>query len=101
MSFKPPLALVDFWAEWCGPCKALAPKLEEVAEEMQSQLKVFKINVEKETQMARQYGVKGIPTLILFKAGANVDQLVGNVSKENILDMVKSTFNPATYLKRC
>lgn len=81
--------LVDFWAEWCGPCRALAPKLEEVATELDGQMKVLKINVDENTNVPAQYGVRGIPTMILFKAGKQVDQIVGNHPKENILALVK------------
>ena len=80
--------LVDFWAEWCGPCRALAPKLEEISDELQSQLKVLKINIDENPQAPAKYGVRGIPTMILFKDGKEVDQIVGNQSKENIVALV-------------
>lgn len=81
--------LVDFWAEWCGPCKALGPKLEEIAGEMTGKIKIAKINVDENPGMPAKYGVRGIPTLILFKDGKEVDQIVGNHPKENIVALLK------------
>ncbi len=81
--------LVDFWAEWCGPCKALGPKLEEIAGEMTDKVKIAKINVDENPTMPAKYGVRGIPTLILFKDGKEVDQIVGNHPKENIVALLQ------------
>lgn len=80
--------LVDFWAEWCGPCRALAPKLEEIAGEMQDKVKILKINVDENPTMPARYGVRGIPCMILFKGGQEVEQIVGNLPKENIVSML-------------
>src|SRR6187402_1201090 len=76
--------LVDFWAEWCGPCRALAPKLEEVATQFNGKIKVVKLNIDENPEAPAKYGVKGIPTMILFKEGQNIDQIVGNHPVENI-----------------
>jgi thioredoxin 1 len=80
--------LVDFWAEWCGPCKALAPKLQEVAQEMDGKVKIMKINVDENRDQATKFGVRGIPTMIIFKGGQNVDQIVGNVAKDAIVQAI-------------
>ena len=76
--------LVDFWASWCGPCRMLAPTIDEVAEE-QPGLKVGKVNVDDEPELAMQFGVMSIPTLIFFRGGEAVRKSVGVVPKENIL----------------
>ncbi len=80
--------LVDFWAEWCGPCRALSPKVAEVAEEMAGKVSVKAMNVDENQATAAKYGIRGIPTLMLFKDGQVVDQLVGNVAKEAIVDLI-------------
>ena len=81
--------LVDFWAEWCGPCRGLGPKLEEISEEMSEKLRVVKINIDENPESPAKYGVRGIPTMILFKGGSEVDQIVGNQPKENIVALLE------------
>src|SRR5574337_1029661 len=76
--------LVDYWAEWCAPCKAMAPVLDEVAEEYRDRLRVVKVNVEQEPQIARQYGMRSQPTLMLFKNGSVEAQKVGALSKSQL-----------------
>jgi thioredoxin 1 len=83
------LVLVDFWAEWCGPCRSLAPKLEEVAQELTGKVSIVKVNVDENQATPAQYGVRGIPTMILFKNGTLVEQIVGNVPKENITSTIQ------------
>ncbi|MFZ9888611.1 MAG: thioredoxin [Myxococcota bacterium] len=81
--------LVDFWAVWCGPCKAIAPHLESLATEMSGSVTVGKLNIDNSPNSAMQYNVRSIPTLILFKGGRPVDQIVGAVPKAKIEEMVK------------
>lgn len=82
--------LVDFWAEWCGPCRGLAPKLEEIANEMgPTKIRVVKINIDENQSAPQKFGIRSIPTMILFKGGQQVEQLLGNLPKENIVDMLK------------
>ena len=76
--------LVDFWAEWCGPCKALAPTVAELADEYKDKVKVGKVNVDSNGNTATNYGVRSIPTLLIFQNGAVLNQIVGNVAKESI-----------------
>jgi thioredoxin 1 len=84
--------LIDFWAEWCAPCRALTPMLEEVAQEFGPKVKIVKINIDENPETPSQFGVRSIPTMILFKAGQPVDQLIGRpMSKDPISDMIKKT----------
>lgn len=80
--------LVDFWAEWCGPCRALSPKLEEIAGEMGGKVTIAKVNVDENEETPRKYGIRGIPALLLFKGGQEVGQLVGNHPKDAIVDFL-------------
>ena len=76
--------LVDFWAEWCGPCKAIAPMLEQVAAEYRDRLRIAKVDVDSNQATAMRYGVRSIPTLMLFKNGVVEAQQVGMLSKDNL-----------------
>ena len=82
-------AMVDFWAPWCGPCHVIAPVIEELAKEYAGRLKVAKMNVDKNPATPSRYGIRGIPTVIIFKDGQVFDQIVGAVSKSKVEDMIK------------
>jgi thioredoxin 1 len=81
--------LVDFWATWCGPCRSISPIVEELAKEFTGRVKVTKLNVDENPGTPSQYGVRGIPTLILFKAGKILDQIVGAVPKARLVAMIE------------
>ena len=82
--------LVDFWAEWCGPCKAIAPVLDEIASEYQGSLKVCKMDVDANPETAPKYGIRGIPTLLLFNKGELVGTKVGSITKSEIASFIES-----------
>ena len=86
-SSKP--VLVDFWAEWCAPCRMLAPTVAAVAEQYGETAMVVKLNVDDNPSTAQRYGIKGIPTLILFRDGKEVERVVGATSKESIMKMIE------------
>jgi thioredoxin 1 len=75
--------LVDFWAEWCGPCKMIAPLLDELADEYDGKAKIGKVNIDEQQALATQYGIRAIPTLLLFSKGQVADQIVGARSKRD------------------
>ena len=81
--------LVDFWATWCGPCRSISPIVEELAKEYSGKVKVTKLNVDENPATPSQYGVRGIPTLILFKGGKILDQIVGAVPRTRLKSMIE------------
>ena len=87
------LTLVDFWAKWCGPCKQIGPILEEIAEEKKDMLKIVKLNIDENPQTPQKYGVRGIPTLILFKDGKLVNSKVGSMPKSLLSEWIESCLN--------
>ncbi|HEY4612390.1 MAG TPA: thioredoxin [Bacteroidota bacterium] len=85
--------LVDFWAEWCGPCRMVAPIVEELAKEYNGTLKVGKMDVDSNPQVSMQYGIRSIPTLLIFKGGRVVEQVVGAVPKRILTEKVSKHLN--------
>ncbi len=81
--------LVDFWAEWCGPCRMIAPVLEKIADQYAGSLKIAKLDVDRNQQTSAKFGVQSIPTLILFKDGKEVDRLIGYMPESKIMDRLK------------
>ena len=80
--------LVDFWAEWCGPCRMIAPSVEAIAEEYQEKAGVYKMNVDENMNVPQRFGIRGIPTLIVFKGGQEQERIVGAVSREAIAKVI-------------
>jgi len=84
--------LVDFWAPWCGPCKAIAPILEELAEEFAGKLRIAKINIDDNAEIATEHGIRAIPTMLLFKNGKLVEQIVGMLPKAALKEKLQAQF---------
>ena len=83
--------VVDFWAEWCGPCKALSPLVDELATDMAGKVKVVKVNIDDSPETPTKYGVRGIPTLMVFKGGQVIDTKVGGMQKAQLTEWVEET----------
>tara|TARA_B100000700_G_C14375168_1_gene547888 strand:- start:120 stop:437 length:318 start_codon:yes stop_codon:yes gene_type:complete len=84
------MVIVDFWAEWCGPCKQISPILEEISDEKKDQLKILKLNIDENPDTPQKYGVRGIPTLMIFKNGNLIDTKVGSLPKTSIVDWISN-----------
>lgn len=82
--------LVDFWAEWCGPCKAIAPTLVEIAGEYEGRVKIVKVDVDENRQSAMQYNIRSIPSLLIFKDGVEVDRIVGALPKQHLTTKINA-----------
>jgi len=88
--------LIDYWAEWCGPCKMIAPILDELAEEYGERVKIAKLNIDENPETPPKYGIRGIPTLMLFKGGSVEATKVGAVSKSQLAEFIESNVDSAT-----
>ncbi|MCA9408730.1 MAG: thioredoxin [Candidatus Omnitrophica bacterium] len=80
--------LVDFWAEWCGPCKMISPIIDDIAGDLAGKLKVVKVNVDESQELAGQYNVMSIPTLLIFKKGSPVEQVIGAMGKDQLMEKI-------------
>ena len=85
--------LVDFWAEWCGPCKQITPILEEISDEKKDKLIIYKLNIDENPETPQKFGVRGIPTLLLFKEGKLVDSKVGSLPKSALLEWINNSLS--------
>jgi len=81
--------LVDFWAEWCGPCRTLGPTLEEIAADYEGRVKIAKLNVDENPKRAQAFGIRAVPTMIMFKDGSPGDRIMGALPRKNIIDVIE------------
>tara|TARA_B100000965_G_C19491520_1_gene713239 strand:- start:138 stop:458 length:321 start_codon:yes stop_codon:yes gene_type:complete len=82
--------IVDFWAEWCGPCKQIGPILEEISEEKKETIKILKLNIDENPETPQKYGVRGIPTLMMFRDGKLIDTKVGSLPKSSLIEWINN-----------
>ena len=85
--------IVDFWAEWCGPCKQIGPILEEISDEKKDLINIYKLNIDENPDTPQKYGVRGIPTLMIFKDGQLLDTKIGSLSKSLLSEWINNTLN--------